>query len=313
MKSVFIVQTFFRSPESQLAELYSAYGNPEPDEIWILGRENDPVPADTGAEICLLAAPDAGQESWLEILCARAAESPAELYMLPSDNEGRMLAARFAYRLGGAALSSVLSCSMCPGGKVLAEKLCYNGHMKGKFEISKFPVCLSAAPSSGKISVRMTAARPQQIYRYDCGSSGEAPVSVEKLACPDGLSGAEKVVAVGLGVKNSGRVSKCRELASRLGAAFAASRPVVMNGWAPEQALLGVSGSVISPEKCLTLGVSGSGAFMVGIKDSGKIIAVNTDPHAPIFKNSDLGAEADCMEIVDEMLEILNDKAGKAT
>ncbi len=305
MKSVFIIQNFYRNLSSQLAELYSA-ANSHPDEIWVLSRETDFVPEDEKAITRLLSCSDGEQESWLQILCAQAAENPADLYFLPSDNEGRMIAARLSFRLCGTALSGVLTAKLQENEELLVTKLCYNGHMESSFKVKKFPVCLSTAASSESIEMSLVKPPGEMIYMHKTSDFIRPETEVTEMPSSEGLLSAKKIVAVGLGVKSPEHISKCRELADKLNASFAASRPVVMNGWVSEQALLGVSGNVVSPDICLALGVSGSSAFMVGIQDSGKIIAVNTDINAPIYRNSDLRAEFDCIEIVSEMLDVID-------
>ena len=82
-------------------------------------------------------------------------------------------------------------------------------------------------------------------------------------------------------------------LAEALGGSAGASRPVVMNAWAPMEALLGVSGTLIQPKICIAAGVSGAAAFGAGVEKSGWITAVNKDSAAPIMKMADVAVVED--------------------
>ena len=91
------------------------------------------------------------------------------------------------------------------------------------------------------------------------------------------------------------------QLATTLGAAVCASRPIVDQGWLPTSRLIGKSGRIVKPKIYLALGISGAPEHVEGITGSDLIIAINTDPRAPIFEVAHLGADVDMLDLVDEL------------
>jgi electron transfer flavoprotein alpha subunit/transcriptional regulator with XRE-family HTH domain len=107
------------------------------------------------------------------------------------------------------------------------------------------------------------------------------------------LEKARVVVAGGRGVKNSEGFNQVRELASLLGGEVGATRPAVDAHWTSHGHLIGQTGKSVRPEVLITCGTSGAVQYTAGIRGAKTIVAVNRDPHAQIFKISDLGIVAD--------------------
>lgn len=316
MKTIWVLHSFYRSVQAQIRELERLLTCCPPDAVWILGTEDTQIPVQYSAPIRLIICPDGGQEICLQLLCAAHKAEGAALYLFPSDECGASLATRLAHRLGGASLTGVRSFHVLNDGSVHACRLCYSGHMEATFSLEKSPFCLSAELCADRDSaaIPLGSAECNQRWHLPCSSAPHVQMSVRPRPTADGISNAAMVVAIGRGaVRSEAAVAKYKELADRLGAVLGASRPVVMNGWVPEDALLGVSGSLTVPYICLALGVSGSSAFYAGIQESTNIIAINTDPCAPIFRNSDLYAVTDCEALASALLKKLeNHPAGSA-
>jgi electron transfer flavoprotein alpha subunit len=128
----------------------------------------------------------------------------------------------------------------------------------------------------------------------------EAPFQEGRQAVD--LSQAERIVAVGRGIKGPEHLEIARQLATALGAELAASRPICDAGWLPMERQVGSSGQTVAPKLYLALGVSGAIQHLVGMKGSRTIVAVNKDPDAPIFEVADYGIVGDLFEIVPALL-----------
>ena len=115
------------------------------------------------------------------------------------------------------------------------------------------------------------------------------------------ISEAEFIVSVGRGIEEEENLELVEELADALDATLAASRPIVDNGWLPKNRQVGQSGKVVTPTVYLALGISGAVQHVAGMKGADTIIAVNTDPDAPIFDIADYGIVGDLFEVVPEL------------
>lgn len=111
------------------------------------------------------------------------------------------------------------------------------------------------------------------------------------------------LVAVGRGIQREDNLDLAEELAEALGGAVCASRPVVDQGWLPASRLVGKSGKRVKPKLYLALGISGAPEHVEGIADSDLIIAVNTDPGAPIFDVAQYGADVDMFDLLPALIE----------
>jgi len=118
------------------------------------------------------------------------------------------------------------------------------------------------------------------------------------------------LIAVGRGIQNQDNISLAEELAQAIGGVVCASRPVVDQGWLPTSRLVGKSGSTVKPKVYLALGISGAPEHVEAITGSGVIIAINTDPAAPIFNIAKYGTTADLFDLVPALTEQIRNIKG---
>jgi electron transfer flavoprotein alpha subunit len=116
------------------------------------------------------------------------------------------------------------------------------------------------------------------------------------------LSQADRIVAVGRGIKAQEHIALAEKLANALGAQLAASRPICDSGWLPMERQVGSSGQTVAPKLYVALGISGAIQHVVGMKGARTIVAINKDPDAPIFEIADYGIVGDLFEIVPAMI-----------
>jgi electron transfer flavoprotein alpha subunit len=178
----------------------------------------------------------------------------------------------------------------------------------------------------GKINadVRVTASPPvfatfqAGAYRADRAENASEPASVQKLVIDLSvvairtkpqekfqeakqavdLTQAERIVAVGRGIKSQENIPLIQELAAALGAELAASRPICDNEWLPMDRQIGSSGQTVAPKLYMAVGISGAIQHVVGMKNAATIVAINKDAEAPIFDIADYGIVGDLFEIV---------------
>jgi electron transfer flavoprotein alpha subunit len=191
---------------------------------------------------------------------------------------------------------------------------CHSFSTDGKF-ISQ--IC------GGKIMVEGELPEPSTIvtmlpggYKPEEGQSDQAPEVIEASvpALEEGrvllreyiepeagdvdISKAEVLIALGRGLQNEGDLELAEELAEALGGAVCASRPIVDQGWLSKSRLVGKSGKSVKPTLYFALGISGAPEHVEALLDSELIIAVNTDPNAPIYNVAKYGAEVDLIDFL---------------
>jgi electron transfer flavoprotein alpha subunit len=117
------------------------------------------------------------------------------------------------------------------------------------------------------------------------------------------ISAESRLIAVGRGIQREDNLELATELAKALGGVVCASRPIVDQGWLSTSRMVGKSGKAIKADLYLALGISGAPEHVEGIADSGIIIAINTDPAAPIFDIAKYGAEVDILDLMPILTE----------
>ena len=117
-----------------------------------------------------------------------------------------------------------------------------------------------------------------------------------------GIEDAEVIVAAGRGVKKPEDLTMLRELAELLDGKLASTRALVEAGWTDARCQIGLSGRTVKPKLIITCGVSGAIQFVAGMNGAERIVAINTDPEAPIFNVAHIGICGDLYKIVPELI-----------
>jgi len=243
---------------------------------------------------------------WTQVV---EAESP-DLVLLPHTYQTRDFAPRLAARVGRALVTDCIAAKPHAAATAFVRPM-----FQGKFVADVVP----EGPGPHFASFQIGA------YRADAARRRESPVPVRRAAVtidpaavrqrPEApfreskqavdLGQAERIVAVGRGVKARENLALVRELAQALGAEVAASRPICDAGWLPMDRQIGSSGQTVAPKLYVALGISGAIQHLVGMKGSRTVVAINKDADAPIFEVADYGIVGDLFEVVPALVSAL--------
>ena len=124
------------------------------------------------------------------------------------------------------------------------------------------------------------------------------------------ISDAEIIVAGGRAFQKESDLALIKELASLLGGEWATSRPLVEKGWSTNARQIGLSGRTVKPKLVIACGISGAIQFTACMKDSDHIIAINSDPDAPIFDVAHVGIVGDVYEILPKLISQIKEARG---
>lgn len=243
-------------------------------------------------------------------LAALVEEHGVDLVLFGMNNTDRDVGGRLSARLGRPVLGNAVDVST--GGAVSVTSEILGGTQAVTTEFT------GPAPAIVFVRPKAFAAEPidggtptiVQVSTPDVGRSGTAVIvesHVEESEGPD-LEAAAVVVAGGRGVGSEDKWTSIEALASQLDAAVGATRAVVDAGWVPARLQVGQTGKTVKPSVYIAAGVSGAMQHLVGMKDSGTIIAVNKDAEAPIFAVADLGIVGDLHQVIPKLTEALKSK-----
>ena len=236
-----------------------------------------------------------------------AAEQPGDVY-LPHTYQTRDFAPALAVHLGRALVTDCVATRHADGrrlfvrpvfqGRLLAD-VAVEGPALATFQIGAIradSMTRGAAPAPVRaVAVTVDAGAIRQ--------RPDAPFREAKQAVD--LTQAERIVAVGRGIKEQERVALAQQLAAAMEAEIGASRPICDAGWLPMDRQIGSSGQTVAPKLYLALGISGAIQHLVGMKGARTIVAINKDPEAPIFEVADYGVVGDLFEIVPAVIKEL--------
>ncbi len=249
-------------------------------------------------------------DAYVQALAAYIGQRAPALVLFPHTYQTRDFAPALAARLGRPLITDCTG-ARNEGGQTLFSRPMFQGKLTADV--------VAEGPAPHLASVQVGA------FRADAAVRGESAAEVRQVGAsvdaaairqqPEApfqetrqavdLSQAERIVAVGRGIKSQEHLALAEQLARAVGAEVAASRPICDAGWMPMERQIGSSGQTVAPKLYVALGISGAIQHIVGMKGARTIVAVNKDPDAPIFEIADYGIVGDLFEIVPAMIAAL--------
>ncbi len=231
-------------------------------------------------------------------------KTKATLVLASASATGRDLFPRIAARLKTGLLSDCTELQI-EGDKVTVKRPVYSGKVIAKMGFENSPV-------------QMVLMRPNQLPVAET-SGGSANVVKEATPAIDlktlvqdvvkgtseklDLTEANIIVSGGRGLKDPANFKMLNDLAEVLGATVGASRAVVDAGWVPHGMQVGQTGKTVAPSLYIAVGISGAIQHLAGMSGAKVIVAINSDPNAPIFQKATYGLVGDLFELVPKLTE----------
>jgi electron transfer flavoprotein alpha subunit len=244
-------------------------------------------------------------ELYTEIIVRLAEEKRPEIVLMGSTPMGRELPALVAARLRTGLTAHCIDLVLNENGILEQIVPAYGGLIS--------IICPEKRPQMATVA-KGVYARPE----LDAGRRGEVmplqvlrdlPRRIETLEIvreePGGvpLESAAIVVAGGVGVGDLEGWHTVAELAQAMNAALGSTRPVVDEGWADLETMIGQSGKMVSPDLYIGVALSGELQHMVGVAGAKVMVAINNDPKSPVFEQVDYGILDDCREFIPVLIE----------
>ena len=228
------------------------------------------------------------------------AEHQARLVLACGDCQGREWAALLAVRLGWSLVSPALMVQVRHGALEVTG-LHRSGRLARQIRVDQdAAVIVTLRPGVGE-PLPPVAARQGVLRHLQAEPQPEKCLPVTTLPADPAsvdIRYAERLVAGGRGLGDKAGFETLRRFADKIGAAVAASRMAVDLGWIERERQVGQTGKTVAPELYIACGISGASHHVEGMSGAQHIVAINTDPHAPIFNIAHLGLVADLYEVL---------------
>ena len=237
-------------------------------------------------------------------------EIKPEIMLIGATNQGRDLAPRISSALHTGLTADCTDLDINEKLQLAATRPTFGGQLMATILCKKMPQMATVRPKVFKPmaenAVRNTEFIKKTIDTSQIASKVELLDFVKTLENElNELDSAEIIISGGRGIGTSEGFEMLNELARLLNGTVGASRVAVDMGIAPKSIQIGQTGKTVRPKIYIACGISGAIQHIVGMKDSDKIIAINTDENAPIFNVADLGIVGDINKILPELIEYL--------
>lgn len=235
-----------------------------------------------------------------------------EIILVGATANGRELASHVAVKLEAGLTADCTALYIDPETAVMQwERPAFGGNLYARISANTHPQMGTVRPGAMPLP-EPTPHQNMKVVREDFVPQ-QVRVQVKdfiKDATDNGISlqDAEVIVSGGRGMKGPENFAMLEELAALLGGTVGCSRSVVEEGWLPASKQVGQTGSSVSPRIYFACGISGAVQHVAGMDHSDAIVAINQDPHAPIFDVADYCIVGDVFEVVPALIEELSKK-----
>ncbi|NOK57494.1 MAG: electron transfer flavoprotein subunit alpha/FixB family protein [Chloroflexi bacterium AL-W] len=231
-----------------------------------------------------------------------------EIFLVGATTLGRDLASSIATRVRTGLTADCTELTIDPQKKILAAtRPTFGGNLMATILCRKHrPQMATVRPRVLTMPEPLATADGEIIHEILGMSEEEVPVKQVRFIAGEekfNIEYADVIVAGGKGIGGPDGFKLLEELATALGGVVGASRPVIDAGWVGIDHQVGQTGKTVRPKLYIAAGISGAVQHTVGMNGSDFIVAINSDPNAPIFQMADVSIVGDLYEVIPEMIK----------
>ncbi len=238
-------------------------------------------------------------------------EVKPDIMLIGATTQGRDLAPRIASSLHTGLTADCIGLDINEKGQLAATRPTFGGKLMATILCKTLPQMATVRPKVFKPASENIVKDTKFIYiKPEIDNIKKKVEFIEFVKSMNSvineLDSADIIVAGGRGMKNEAGFELLKNFAEKIGASIAASRGAVDMGLASQDIQIGQTGKTVTPKLYIACGISGAIQHIVGMNESDKIIAINTDKNAPIFEVCDCGIVADVFEILPQITDQLS-------
>lgn len=245
-----------------------------------------------------------GAEGAIAALAELARELGGRAVLLAADEQGGEIGPRLAERLSGTAVTHATDVEVADG-RLLWTRPVFGGKAFAAVEALVEPVVATLRRGAFSSAETMGGAAAVETRQVPVTDGAVEFIGSEAPQTGVALEDAAVIVAGGGGLGSREAFAELEELAGLLGGAVGASLVAVDSGWAAPERQVGLTGKVVSPDLYFAIGISGASQHLAGIGGAKAVVAVNTDPDAPIFTAARLGVVMDWKKFLPVLIDEL--------
>jgi len=239
-----------------------------------------------------------------ENLIQLISDQKPEVFLMGATSLGRSVAPRVAAALGTGLTADCTDLDIDEEGRLVQIRPAFSenilAHIATNMKPQMATVRYKEFPEGEKVP-----GRTGQVEKLkECGAVNKSLLEILEIASSNfDISDSQVVVSGGSGFRQPEDFKMLHQLAELLGGSVGSSRPMVEAGFVSKEHQVGYSGNRVKPKVYIACGISGAPQHLAGMLDSDIIVAINSDPSAPIFKVADYGIVGDIYKVVPALIE----------
>jgi len=191
------------------------------------------------------------------------------------------------------------------GGSLVAKRRFYGGKVEAQLSFTHRERTLLLLRAGIYEAARLCdTVESDSIVLADISARTSHVEYVEEASAGVDITKSDILLSIGRGIGDRENLELFEKLAEKIGATLSSSRPLVDAGWMAKERQVGQSGKTVCPKVYIAMGISGAVQHLAGMKSSERIVAINTDPDAPIFSVADYAAHIDVVNLAEELVDI---------